>query len=65
MFNIRENQIRKAVDLVGGPTFTSNLCGVSNACVHKWIKAERVPNIEKARKLSELSGVAIAELRPV
>lgn len=58
-----ENQVKKAVTLVGGPTFTSNRLGVSNGCVHKWVKAGRVPNIVKARLLSELSGVSIDKLR--
>ncbi len=65
MFNLRENHIRKAVDLVGGPTYASNLCGVSNACVHRWIQIERVPNIDKARKLAELSGIDLLKVRPV
>ena len=62
---ISENFVRRAIDLVGGPTYASNLCQVSNACIHKWIQGERVPNIDKARKLSELSGVDLLKLRPV
>lgn len=58
-----ENQVKKAVSLVGGPTFTSNHLGVSNGCVHKWVKAGRVPNIVKARQLSELSGISVDKLR--
>ena len=58
-----ENQVKKAVTLVGGPTFTSNHLGVSNGCVYKWVKAGRVPNIVKARLLSELSGVSVEKLR--
>ncbi len=58
-----ENQVKKAVTLVGGPTFTSNHLGVSNSCIHKWVKNGRVPNIVKARQLSELSGVSLEKLR--
>ena len=65
MFNIRENHVQKAVDTVGGPTFASNLLAVSNACIHKWIKAERIPNIDKAKKLAQLSKVDLTKLRPI
>ena len=59
----QENHVRSAVAVAGGPTFTSNHLGVSNGCVHKWVKAGRVPNIVKARQLSELSGVSVDKLR--
>lgn len=59
----QENHVRSAVAKVGGPTFTSNSLGVSNGCIHKWVKAGRVPNILKARQLSELSGVSVEKLR--
>lgn len=58
-----ENHVKKAVAKAGGPTFTSNHLNVSNGCVHKWIKAGRVPNIVKARQLAELSGVTLDKLR--
>lgn len=62
---IEENFVERAVAKVGGPTMTSNLLSVSNGAVHKWINARRVPNIDKAKKLSELSKVALEKLRPV
>lgn len=58
-----ENSVKRAVARVGGPTFTSNHLGVSNGCVHKWIKAGRVPNLNKARQLAELSGIELEKLR--
>ncbi len=58
-----ENQVKKAVTIVGGPTFTSNHLGVSNGCIHKWVKNGRVPNVVKARQLAELSGISLAKLR--
>lgn len=58
-----ENHVKKAVAKVGGPTYTSNQLGVSNGCVHKWVAAGRVPNIEKARKLADLSGIDLQKLR--
>lgn len=43
----------------------SNLLSVSNGAIHKWINAQRVPNLDKARKLAELSQVDLEKLRPV
>lgn len=58
-----ENHVHKAISKVGGPTKASNHLGVSNGCVHKWIKAHRISNIDQARKLSELSGIELEKLR--
>lgn len=63
MFNF-QNNVRTAVDRIGGPTKTSNILGVANGTVHAWIKAHRVANIDFARKLAELSGMPVDELRP-
>lgn len=60
-----ENSVRIAVSRIGGVTKASNLLGVSNGAVHKWLKAERVPNIDKAKQIAELSKVAVEKLRPV
>jgi hypothetical protein len=65
MYFLPENAVRTAVNAAGGPTKVSNALAVSNAAVHKWVVNERVPDIDKARKLSELSKVAVERLRPV
>ena len=59
------HQVKKAVERVGGPTKTSNLLNVSNGAVHSWIKANRVFNIDHARKLAEVAGMKVEDLRPV
>lgn len=59
----QKNFVREAVAKVGGPTFASNHLGVSNGCIHKWIAAARVPNINKARQLAQLSGLELEKLR--
>lgn len=59
------NHVKKAVDMVGGPTKAANLLGVSGGSIHAWIKAHRVPNINHARHLSKLSGMKVEEVRPV
>lgn len=66
MFNINEkNQVRLAVNKVGGVTKASNLLNLSNGAVHAWIRKRRVSNIDYARKLAELSGIKLEMLRPV
>lgn len=62
---ISTNNVRAAVNRVGGPTKVSNLLGVSNGAVHSWIKNGRVSNIDHARKLAEAAGMAVGEVRPV
>ena len=57
------NTIKAAIDRIGGPTKAANTLGVSGSTVHTWIKAERVPNIDTARKLATLSGLPLQELR--
>ena len=62
---IQENYVQKAVNKAGGPTMVSNILGISNGAIHKWINAQRVPNLDKARKLAELSKVTLEKLRSV
>jgi DNA-binding transcriptional regulator YdaS (Cro superfamily) len=62
---IEENAVKTAVGIVGGPTKAAHLCGVSNACVHKWIAAERIPNIDHARAVAKASKMGLEKLRPV
>lgn len=62
---LRENWVSRAVEAAGGPTRTSNRLGVSNAAVHKWVAARRVPDLEKARALAKLAKMPVEKLRPV
>lgn len=61
---VMNNQVRVAVERVGGPTKASNILGVANSTIHNWIKAGRVSNIEFARQLSELANISLQEIRP-
>lgn len=61
---LNENKVRTAVSRLGGPTKASNLLNVSNGAIHAWIKAGRVPNIDLAKKLAELAGMRVLEVRP-
>ncbi len=58
-------KIRAAVKKAGGVTRVSNRIGVSGATVYMWINNGFVPNYDKAKQLSELSGVPFEELRKV
>ena len=65
MLYLDKNLVRIACDKIGGVTRTYNEIGVSNGAVHFWIKNRRVSNINYARKLAELSGMKVEQLRPV
>ena len=58
-----ENKVKTAVSRSGGPTKASNLMGVSNAAVHAWMRAGRVSNIVFAKKLAELAGLQLVDVR--
>lgn len=57
------NQVRIAINRVGGPTKAAKLTGVSNATVHNWINSRRIPNIDKAKLVAEESGIDVQNLR--
>ena len=59
------NNVKIAVAKLGGPTKASNLLGVSNGAVHAWTRNGTVPNIDQARKLAQLAGMKVEEVRPV
>lgn len=65
MINFNKNHVKTAVDTIGGVTRTSNLLNVSNGAVHAWINKGRVSNIDYARKLAELAGMKLEQVRPV
>ena len=62
---IRSNHVVEAVKAAGGPTAVSNEIRVANATVHSWIQKRRVPNLDKAKQLSKLSGISLEKLRGV
>jgi DNA-binding transcriptional regulator YdaS (Cro superfamily) len=57
------NSVRIAVERIGGPTKAANSLSVSSASVHSWINKERVADYDKAKLLSQLSGMPVQELR--
>ena len=63
MYGDFSNQVKTAVDRVGGPTKTAHRLHVSNATIHTWIKNQRVPDIDKANVLAAASGVDLGKLR--
>ena len=38
--------------------------GVSPATVHYWIKGDRSPTVETARRLNKATGIALRDIRP-
>jgi DNA-binding transcriptional regulator YdaS (Cro superfamily) len=57
------NYVKAAVTAVGGPTRVANKIGVSSSTVHAWIKADRVPNFDRAEMLASLAKVSATRLR--
>lgn len=58
-----QNHVKTAVARIGGPTRAAHAVGVSNATIHNWIKLSRISNIDRAKRMAELSGVALQQLR--
>lgn len=65
MLIIPSNKIKTAINRIGGPTKAANTLGVSGATIHSWIKSERVPDIEMAKKLAKLADIDHEVLRRV
>jgi hypothetical protein len=59
------NWVRVAVDRIGGPTKAAVTFSVSGTAIYHWISANRVSDIDKAKRLSYLSGVDLTLLRSV
>lgn len=60
-----DNKIRVAVDRIGGPTRVATLLGVANNTVHNWINKKKIPNINHAQRMADLSFFDVRDLRPV
>lgn len=58
-----QNFIRQAVDRLGGPTKSAHAMSVSNTTIHFWIKRNRISDIDKAKLMSQLSGLDLQQLR--
>ena len=58
------NKVKDAVYKAGGPTYVALQVGCSGTAVQAWIRSGRVGSMSKAILLSELSGVAVKDLRP-
>lgn len=62
MFSIT-NYVKIAVERLGGATKTAHATSVSNASVHAWINAGRIPNIDKAKVVAKESKIDVELLR--
>lgn len=63
LLTIRGNQVRRAVELLGGPTKAAHATGVSNTTIHSWVKQGVIKNIDKAKLVSKLTKIDVNELR--
>lgn len=64
MFYISQNWVRVAVSRLGGCTRAANAMEVSGTTIHKWIRLQRITNIDKATRLAKLTGLEVQQLRP-
>jgi DNA-binding transcriptional regulator YdaS (Cro superfamily) len=63
MFGDFQNYVKTAVQRLGGPTKTANAMTVSNTTIHDWINKRRISDINQAKKLAELTGLKLQDLR--
>jgi DNA-binding transcriptional regulator YdaS (Cro superfamily) len=63
MFYLPPNNVRTAVNRLGGPTKAAHAMAVSNTTIHDWIKRNRIVDIDKAKALAKLSGMELQQLR--
>ena len=58
----KSNMVAAAVELAGGVTAVSKLCGVARQSVYTWIEEWRVERLIDALKLARVSGIPIERL---
>ena len=58
----KSNMVAAAVELAGGVTAVSKLCGVVRQSVYTWIQQRRVERLIDALKLASASGIPIERL---
>lgn len=62
---IIRNNVRLAVDRIGGATRAATAMQVSGTTIHTWIKRQRISDLEKAKLMAKLSGLDLDQLRHV
>jgi DNA-binding transcriptional regulator YdaS (Cro superfamily) len=63
MIYLQQNYIKTAVDRLGGPTKSAHAMAVSNTTIHEWIKRGRIVDIDKAKRMAQLTGIELRQLR--
>lgn len=58
------NKVKRAVMRLGGPTKTAIHMECSGTTIQSWIRQGKVKNIDKAKKLADLAGMDLKEIRP-
>lgn len=59
-----QNKVKIAVTRAGGPTKVALLMQCSGSAVFTWIRDQHVPDIDKATKLAQMTGMDVRDLRP-
>ena len=57
--------VRQAIYNMGGATLAGHKLLVSTNTVHKWMKKNMIPRLDKAEIVARESGFAVTLLRPI
>jgi len=59
-----QNKVKIAVTRAGGPTKVALQMQCSGSAVFAWIRDEYIPDIDRAAKLAQMTGMDVRDLRP-
>lgn len=59
-----QNKVKISVQRAGGPTQVALRFGCSGSAVHSWCRKQKIPDINIATKLAEMTGMQVRDLRP-
>jgi len=63
MIYLPSNPVKVAIAKAGGPTYVSNQLQLSNGAIHAWVRKGRISSLIYARKVAEMSGMKVEDLR--
>ena len=58
------NEIYRYIHAIGGPSFVARRLKISTSTIHGWIRAGKVPNMERLIQLKEL-GKVMQEIKKI
>lgn len=58
------NAVRRAIFNMSGPKLAGITLQVSTSAIGKWSRNSLIPNLEKAKRVADASGIELSLLRP-